>query len=138
MENRQISVLIIESDKPVRDLISLVLSRLGFNAIIASDVSEAVEAFKAHNVGLVVSDIRMPQSDGFDLIRNLREISSPNPVPVIVVSSLGYGEVVRKVKAVGARSFLLKPFSADELIQHIQAALAVPTQRKAVPVISPT
>lgn len=138
MENRQISVLIIESDKPVRDLISLVLSRLGFNAIIASDVSEAVEAFKAHNVGLVVSDIRMPQSDGFDLIRILREISSPNPVPVIVVSSLGYGEVVRKVKAVGARSFLLKPFSADELIQHIQAALAVPTQRKAVPVISPT
>lgn len=138
MENRQISVLIIESDKPVRDLISLVLSRLGFNAIIASDVSEAVEAFKAHNVGLVVSDIRMPQSDGFDLIRILREISSPNPVPVIVVSSLGYGEVVRKVKAVGAKSFLLKPFSADELIQHIQTALAVPTQRKAVPVISPT
>ena len=117
------TILIVEDHDMLREVLERQLQRSGFAVIGAAHGLEAIERFRAAAVDLVVTDMEMPRSDGFELIAALRS-ERPN-VAIIAIS--GAERVLRDPHAVeklGVKLLLEKPVSGPELVQAVRRALA--------------
>ncbi len=104
-------VILIADDSPtIRKFVSVALTMRGFEVIAASDGMEALEKLPNVKIDLIITDLNMPNLDGFELIKNIRENENYKDVPIIILSSLaGSTEIERGLKT-GANSYLVKPF----------------------------
>jgi sigma-B regulation protein RsbU (phosphoserine phosphatase) len=109
-------ILLIDDDASVRRSISAFLSDSGFQIIEAANGSEGVSLFQKESPDLVLCDLRMPDMDGLDVIREVAVRSSNTPV--IVIS--GYGEIGDAVQALrlGAADYLMKPIKDLEVLEY--------------------
>ena len=112
-------VLIIEDDAEIAALQRDYLNMAGFETLIKSDGSEGLEA--AQSADLIILDIMLPGMDGFEVLRNLREISD---IPVILLSARS--EDIDKIRGLGmgADDYMQKPFSPSELVARVRAHMA--------------
>jgi two-component system, chemotaxis family, chemotaxis protein CheY len=98
----------------------------GFNVITACDGMDALEKLPSWTFDLVITDLNMPNMDGFELIRSLRENPQYRELPVIILSSLDDSGSMEKGKSLGISSYLVKPFSLEkiqyEVSKHISWA----------------
>jgi CheY-like chemotaxis protein len=97
---------------------------LGANVVLARNAFEAVEAVKTSRPNLVLSDIKMPERDGFELLRKIRVIgpAAGGSVPVIAMSALVTHASARMLEA-GFQACLAKPFTPDKVVETILTAL---------------
>jgi CheY-like chemotaxis protein len=112
-------ILVIDDDRSVRTIISMLLENLGYHVEVAEDGKEGIDAFhRLGNVDLVITDIRMPNMDGNEVARQIRKSDRPT-IPLVAVT--GYIEEVQ-IKAFD--SALIKPFKLDELRNVIQSLIS--------------
>ncbi len=113
-------ILIIDDDPHISEAIRLYLEKEGFDVKNAYDGAEGVQMFKAIKPDLVLLDIMMPNKDGWQVCREIREVSSK---PIIMLTAKG--EVFDKVLGLelGADDFLAKPVDMKELSARIKAVL---------------
>ena len=114
------SVLIVEDDNNIAELLRLYLEKEGYRANIASDGEAGVRACGALQPDIVLLDIMLPLMDGWAVLRNIRKSSN---VPVIMLTAKG--EVFDKVLGLelGADDYVVKPFETKEVIARINAVL---------------
>lgn len=112
------TILVVDDDKEINELISISLKREGYNIISAFDGHEALSLAKNHSPDLVILDILLPGIDGFEICNELRKIST---VPILFVSCKD--EEIDKVLGLrlGGNDFISKPFSIIELIARVKA-----------------
>jgi len=122
-------VLVIDDEADSRDLITAILTRYGSEVICTPSVSEALQTFKDWNPDLVVSDIGMPDEDGFSLIKKLRKLRSKHAklVPAIALTAYATTEDRARVLNAGFQIHVAKPIEPEELVRSIATA----TGRKA-------
>jgi len=126
-------VLIVDDDAYVRSLIRHALHRRGYGTLEASDSREAQQKARLHKPDAITLDMMMPDMDGLRALRALKSDRATLPIPIIVLSVLG--DPARGDMAMGAFSFLQKPFSQMELLAAVAAMLrARPGNRKALAV----
>jgi two-component system response regulator FixJ len=115
-------VHIIDDDDAVRDSLVFLLKSSGIEAKAYASAANFLDGFAGTDKGCVVTDIRMPEISGMELLKRVKE-KRPE-LPVIVIT--GHGDVPLAVEAMklGAADFLEKPFDDDSLIAAVQAALA--------------
>ncbi|MCX6065884.1 MAG: response regulator transcription factor, partial [Chloroflexi bacterium] len=113
-------VLIVDDEKPLRDFVRRNLEVRGFNTLTASNGLEALTIFESQDIDLVILDIMMPQLDGFDTTRRIRQISS---VPIIILTALGEQDDKIKAFDLGVDDYLTKPFGTGELLGRVKAVL---------------
>lgn len=115
-------ILIVDDEPSIRKVLSAHLRRFGYDVEIAEDGAEAVQTLREQPFHLVVSDLRMPQLDGMELLGWVRK-NQPG-LPVILITA--HGSVDSAVEALkqGAFDYVTKPFDRDELHAVIQKALA--------------
>ena len=113
--------LIVDDDATHAQMLVEGLREAGWNACAATGVCEALSRVQhpARHT-LVVSDIRMEDGDGFDLLRAIRALG--NPIPVILMSSFGTGASSEQALAAGAFAYLPKPFALDDLVELVARA----------------
>ena len=113
-------LLVIDDDVNICEMLKLYFENEGYKVKTANDGAEGVQAFKLYNPDLVLLDIMMPRKDGWQVCREIREISSK---PVIMITAKG--EVFDKVLGLelGADDFIVKPFDMKELSARIKAVL---------------
>lgn len=118
------TILIVDDDESIRDLISSLLVRENYQTLHAVGGHEALECFHEHHPSLVVSDVEMPEMDGFQLLSAIKADIQYGLTPVILMSgaftdlkSLRFG------LSHGADDYLLKPFDSTELVQSVKARL---------------
>jgi two-component system response regulator FixJ len=114
-------VHIIDDDDAVRDSLAFLLSSSGIRAETHASAVAFLDCFAEASIGCIITDIRMPDISGIDLLRQVKE---RNPaLPVIVIT--GHGDVPLAVEAMklGAADFLEKPFDDDALLAAIRTAL---------------
>lgn len=111
-------VLVVDDEELIRNLLTRTLQREGFTVLAAESGPQALEIMDKTKVRLIVSDIVMPEMDGFELLGNIKEID-PN-IPVILVSGRG-GQTRDKVLAAGADDFIAKPFHNTEIVKRVSA-----------------
>ncbi len=120
----QATILIIEDDLAQRDLISLVLSRLlNCKVICASNGIDGLALFAELHPNVIILDILLPEMNGLDFLRQLRQEHPKNECVIFVISGLGYREVVQQAIENGARDFMVKPFDIQILAQRVEEAI---------------
>jgi two-component system KDP operon response regulator KdpE len=114
------NILVVDDEPQISRVLKTTLASQGYGVRVASDGDEAAQIMKEWNPDLVITDLRMPNMDGIDLCRHVRARSR---IPIIVLSVKG--EEATKVAALdaGADDYVTKPFSVNELLARVRAAL---------------
>ena len=130
------SILIVEDDITYAMMLKTWLGKQGFNVASASNIARAQKYIEAENVDLILSDLRLPDRDGTDLLRWLAERDLP--VPLIIMT--GYADIQSAVQAMklGARDYVAKPVNPAELLKKIQEALQTARPQATPTAPSPT
>jgi two-component system, OmpR family, response regulator RegX3 len=113
-------VLVIEDERPIAEPLADALRREGFDVELAGSAADGLDAFSAHAPDIVLLDVMLPDGDGRDVLRQIRQTSR---VPVLMVSARG--EEMDRVLGLelGADDYVTKPFSAAELVARMRAVL---------------
>jgi two-component system, OmpR family, KDP operon response regulator KdpE len=125
--------LVVEDDPNIVDLIRSNLAVRGFDTIVSADGLRALRLLETESPDIVLLDLMLPEIDGFELCRMIRERSS---VAIIVVSARGGERDKVSALNVGADDYMTKPFSIEELLARINATLR--RTRPAVPAVAET
>ncbi len=116
------SILVVEDDAVALDLLAEILRRNHFRVWMASSVEMALELLEKTSVDLVLSDIRMPERGGMDLLRHLREHHAD--LPVVLLSAFGDEHLWVEALSAGAVDLIPKPFKKQEIIDVINRTLS--------------
>ena len=119
MENRK-RILVVDDEKGLVRIIRLNLEQDGFDVIEAYNGSQAMEKLRTTLPDLVLLDVMMPDTDGFTVLKMIRQIGS---IPVIMLTAKGEEDDKIKGLELGADDYVTKPFSPRELTSRIRAVL---------------
>ena len=111
------SILVVEDDAVALDLLEEILKRNDFRVWVASSVDKAIDILGRVSVDLVLSDIRMPEKGGMDLLRHVQE-HRPS-LPVVLLSAFGDEHLWVEALSFGAVDLIPKPFKKQEVIDVI-------------------
>jgi len=118
------TILVIEDDKFLRELISRKLTGEGFDVLEAVDGEEGIKKIKEGKPDLVLLDLILPSIDGFEVLTRVRDDPEVSSIPVIILSNLGQREEVEKGLKLGAIDYLIKAhFTPGEIIEKIKNVL---------------
>jgi two-component system, OmpR family, KDP operon response regulator KdpE len=120
MSDLQPLVLVVEDEPQMRRFLRASLTSHGYRFIEAASSSEAVMMVSSHNPDIVLLDLGLPDGDGIDVVRQLREWSR---TPIIVISARGRQEDKVAALDTGADDYLTKPFDVNELLARIRVGL---------------
>jgi DNA-binding NtrC family response regulator len=115
------SILVVEDDAAMRDLLTEELSDAGYSVQAAATAAGGLEIARAERFDLVVTDLRMPEMDGFDLIRGVMAL--PEPPHVVMITAFGSIETAIRAVKLGAYDYITKPFEIEELLLVADKAL---------------
>ena len=117
-------VILIADDSPtIRKFVSFSLTMQGYEVIAACDGMEAVEALPSKRIDLIITDLNMPNLDGFELIKAIRANEEYFDIPIIILSSLAGSEEIEKGMSCGANSYLVKPFDPNRIQYEVSKYL---------------
>ncbi|NLF29146.1 MAG: response regulator transcription factor [Clostridiales bacterium] len=114
-------ILVVEDDRTLRRVICDVLRQNGYQAVAASNGREALERMEAEYVDLIVSDIMMPEIDGYALTESLREAGYALPI-LMITAKEQYRDMERGFSA-GTDDYMVKPINLSEMLLRIRALL---------------
>ncbi len=129
-------ILVVEDNAQIRNFISYVLKEEGFPTLTSSTAKGALATVVSQHVDLVLLDLGLPDFDGMEVIRKIREWSE---LPIIVVSARDQDKEKAEALDAGADDYLTKPFSATELLARIRVAIRHLSQfsaNKARPIVT--
>jgi two-component system OmpR family response regulator len=123
MDTAEASLLVVDDEPNIRELLSASLRFAGFRVASAATGAEAVAQVARARPDLVVLDVMLPDADGFSLVRRLRDDSERDKIPVIFLTAKdGVDDKINGLTA-GGDDYVTKPFSLEELIARIRAIL---------------
>lgn len=127
MTNHQAAILVVEDDSQIRQFLKVGLESNGFGYLESVQGKSGLAEVATRNPALVILDLGLPDMDGLEFLKTLREWSN---VPVIVLTARGNEQ--DKIKALdgGADDYLTKPFGVGELLARIRVALRHASQRE--------
>ncbi|MCX7706503.1 MAG: response regulator transcription factor [Anaerolineae bacterium] len=114
------TILVVDDDKKIVDLVTLYLKRDGYNVLKAYDGQEALDLARRKQPDLIVLDLMLPELDGTDVCRLLRAESQ---VPIIMLTARSTDEDKLQGLDIGADDYVTKPFNPRELVARIRAVL---------------
>jgi two-component system, chemotaxis family, chemotaxis protein CheY len=109
------TILAVDDSATVRKFVSVALTMQGFTVVTACDGMDALEKLPHQQVDLVITDLNMPNMDGFELIKALRENPTFKDLPVIILTSLTDEVSKERGNELGVASYLVKPFSLEKI-----------------------
>lgn len=118
----EISTLIVDDSSVMRKIVERALRQAGLaiaNVFEASSGVEALEVLRQKQVGLILSDINMPQMDGLEFLRQLREQNLAPDVPVVMITTESSEEHVKEAIIAGAQGYIRKPFTAEQVKDRV-------------------
>ena len=117
-------ILVIDDEPEMQELIRVILERWGYEIIRAMNVTVAVEVLRQKPLpDLVLLDMMLPDIDGLELLRQIRETKVFDNLPVIIVSALADSDRIRKGLDMGADRYITKPAIGHNLLKTVQEVL---------------
>lgn len=110
-------ILVVEDDSPIRNLIATTLKTHDYKYLLAQNGEEAIIQASTHNPDVIFLDLGLPDMDGVEIIKKIREWSN---MPIIVISARSEDEDKIEALDAGADDYLTKPFSVEELLARLR------------------
>jgi len=114
-------VLIVDDEPNLRKILSVQLSRDGYDVLTAEDGEQGLAQLRDHHIDLVITDLKMPRVDGMTLLR--RALQEDPDLPVVMITAHGTVDTAVEALKIGAFDYLTKPFDKDEVRQIVAKAL---------------
>lgn len=123
-DHKNETILVVEDDKFLRDLLTEKLNKEGYLVKEAIDGNEALKELQAARPNLILLDLILPGIDGFEILRRMKNDSALSKIPVIVLSNLGQQDDMNRAKELGAKHYLIKAhFTLGEIMDKIRSVL---------------
>jgi signal transduction histidine kinase/DNA-binding response OmpR family regulator len=123
IEAEEPTVLVVDDEPDTAELVRDTLRHEGLHTVVAHDGRQALEVVERKRPDLVILDIMMPELSGFEVLEALGRRADRADIPVLILSSRGDDEDVRRALALGARRYMSKPFAVRELIAEVRRHL---------------
>ncbi len=127
-----ISILVVDDDEEIRQVLRLVLEKSGHRVRLASDGEEALQAMLQELPALVLLDIMMPRLDGLEVIRQMRADPDLRALPVIAFTALTSQLIEKELFDLGVRGFMRKPLRIRDLKEMVAMELGALGQKSAI------
>jgi CheY-like chemotaxis protein len=119
------NVLLVDDEHSFLERVSSILGKHGFDCICTTSVEQAKNVlYSRSDIILIISDLHMPQQDGFCLLEFLRSNLRFRHIPVVVSSALAFGSCVARALKLGARDYVAKPLVEEVLVSRVRKVLA--------------
>jgi DNA-binding response OmpR family regulator len=115
------SILVVEDDKILNKMICAKLQQESYNVFSSFDGEQALDILDKEHIDLIISDIMMPNMDGYQLTKELRDASYT--VPILMITAKNQFEDMEKAFRVGTDDYMVKPISMRELVLRVKALL---------------
>lgn len=115
------AILVVDDEENARDGLSKILTKEGYKIDVASDGKEAIDSIRKNRFDLVITDMRMPQMDGFEVLREIRKMD--DNIGVIMITAFGEVDSYFEAMNLGAFEYINKPVKVDELKRVIAKVL---------------
>jgi two-component system chemotaxis response regulator CheY len=116
-------ILAVDDSASMRQMVSFTLKGAGHDVLEACDGVEALNLANQQGVDLVLSDVNMPNMDGIELCRNLRQLPSYKFTPILMLTTESAGDKKLEGKSAGATGWIVKPFNPEQLLSTIKKVL---------------
>ena len=119
-------ILIVDDDRIVLDSCERVLEAENFKVLLVSSAKEAIQLMETEYFDLMIMDVKMPEKDGMYILDKIREkwpLEYWPELPVLVMTGYPTPQTIEELRKKGARDFIPKPFTPDELLQSVKKAL---------------
>jgi two-component system chemotaxis response regulator CheY len=110
------TALIVDDSSSIRAMLAFTLQEAGFAVLQADDGRNATKLLDGRRIDLVITDLNMPNMDGFALIRHIRALSGYRFVPILMLTTVSNEERKAEGKKTGATAWLVKPFDPEQLM----------------------
>jgi two-component system sensor histidine kinase/response regulator len=121
--NKGVTILLVDDDPAILEGVVDLLQLYGYNLLTASDGKLALEVMQDYTPDLVISDIMMPEMDGYEFYEAVRSRPEWVPIPFIFLTARGQQVDIRRGQSLGADAYLVKPFEPEDLLIAIDARL---------------
>lgn len=112
-------ILVVDDSPTIRKFITIALKVKGYDIVCAGDGMEALELLPNDKVDLIITDLNMPNVDGYNLIARIRSNENYQNTPIIVMSNLSDAEDIERAIQLGANSYLIKPFDQKNITNEV-------------------
>ncbi|HEY8107346.1 MAG TPA: response regulator [Gaiellaceae bacterium] len=119
------TVLLVDDDERMRELVRIELERAGYDVQLAASADEGLAAIETRMPELVLLDVMMPHVDGWEMLRRIQERHGAGAIPVLMFSGQVDEAAKRQAATSGARGFVGKPFDLEELVEQAKAIAPV-------------
>ncbi len=113
-------ILLIDDDELILKVMNRILTKEGYNVIAVNNGKDALEKIEAEKYDMVITDLMMPYSNGFEIISKFKQHPNALNVPIIVISSVGTESAIKEGLNIGADDYIRKPIMPDELLIRIK------------------
>lgn len=113
-------ILTVDDSRTMRDMVSFTLKSAGFEVIDAEDGRDALAKLQDNKVDAVITDLNMPNMNGFELIRALRAMAEYKMSPILMLTTEGDDAKKQEGKNAGATGWVVKPFNPEKLVQVVK------------------
>lgn len=117
------TILIVDDEQDTLNFLSYMLPKRGYAAVTADNGFDALQIIREQHIDLVLSDIAMPDMDGYELYSQIRNFD--DRIPIVMMTGFGYdpNHVLVKARKDGLHDIIFKPFEIDDLVQMIKKAI---------------
>jgi two-component system chemotaxis response regulator CheY len=113
-------IIIAEDSVSIREAIAFGLEAEGYEVEKAENGLEALKKFDGSKIDMLLTDFHMPEMNGLELIRNVRNLEGYRNLPILVLTTENQKELILQAKQAGGTGWLAKPFSMEKLVQTIR------------------
>ena len=113
-------ILVVDDSAAVRQSVAYVLDQAGYEIVQAGDGAEALTKLDGSTFDLVVTEVNMPNMDGIELTKKIRETADYKFTPIVVLTTESQSSKMNAGKEAGATGWIVKPFNSDKLLQVVK------------------
>jgi len=119
------TILSVDDERDVTDLVSFHLNRAGFNVLTASSGREALDTIDVSHPDLIILDLMLPDIDGFGICEILRRHEDTAKIPIIILTAWATNDAQHLGLELGAIDYVTKPFSPKKLVERVNHLLSL-------------
>lgn len=112
-------ILTVDDSKTMREMVSFTLKNAGHEVLEAEDGVHALQVLEGNKPDLIITDLNMPNMDGFELITAVRKEGASKYVPILILTTESDTNKKERGKAAGATGWIVKPFNPEKLLQVV-------------------
>lgn len=117
------TILVVDDSESIREVVGFELERNGYNVMKASDGEKALKHFDGKHIDLLLTDLHMPNMNGLELIRKIRDLNSYKHLPILFLTTETQQPIIKEAKRSGATGWITKPFNSEKLIRTVKKVI---------------